>query len=91
MALLTKISVLGSGKTLALYNLIFGVVFAILTLILKIFAVGPVALYGWGFAVLYQVVFIIAMPIMGFIAGIIIAWFLNWALKIGGGLEIKLE
>ncbi|PIU02747.1 MAG: hypothetical protein COT55_01915 [Candidatus Diapherotrites archaeon CG09_land_8_20_14_0_10_32_12] len=91
MALLTKIGVFSLAKTLSLYNILFGVIVAIITLILKIFSVGTLASYTWSAAVIYEVVFIIAMPIIGFIMGAILALIINWALKVGGGLEISLE
>jgi hypothetical protein len=91
MATITKIGLFSLAKTLSLYNLLFGILIAIITIILKIFAVGTLANYTWGMAILQEVVFIIAMPIIGFILGIIIALILNWALKMGGGLEISLE
>jgi hypothetical protein len=91
MALLTKIGVFSLAKTLSLYNLLFGIIVAIISIILKLFSVGNVASYTWGAAIIYEVVFIIAMPILGFIMGAVLALILNWALKIGGGLELSLE
>lgn len=91
MANITRVGLFSLAKTLALYNLIFGIIIAIVTLILKIFSVGAIAKYTWSMAIIQEVVFVIAMPIMGFIFGVIIALILNWALKMGGGLEISLE
>ncbi len=91
MAVINKLGVFSLAKIMALYNLVFGVLIAILSIIAKIFVYGPLASYTWSMAVIQEIIFIIAMPIFGFILGLVIALILNWALKVGGGLEISLE
>ena len=91
MALLTKVNIFGFAKTVAMFYLIFGVIFVILQLILKAFSIGLIANTTWGMALLTDLMLVIMMPIFGFIAGLIIGLFINWALKTSGGIDLKLE
>jgi hypothetical protein len=88
-----KMGYFSFAKTYALFSFLFSLFLAIIDLIGFLFfgASMFVGLNTFGAWLVYIIGYLILTPIIAFILGYLVAFFINKALKMGKGLELEVE